>query len=168
METKNCTKCKQNQPLDNFHKSPNGKFGRVTRCKNCRITIEKDFYSKLTKQQKQHKFDKIKKYIELNKDNLREKRRIAVKNRRDKDPLFKLSGNLRNLIKNGFLNSKEKGFSSKGRKTKEILGCSFEEFKNYLENQFDENMNWENQGSYWTLDHIKPVSLRLLKKNCIL
>jgi 5-methylcytosine-specific restriction endonuclease McrA len=40
----------------------------------------------------------------------------------------------------------------------EILGCTFEEFKVYLESKFDENMNWENQGSYWQMDHIIPIS----------
>ena len=25
--------------------------------------------------------------------------------------------------------------------------------------KFDENMNWDNQGTYWHMDHIKPISL---------
>ena len=40
----------------------------------------------------------------------------------------------------------------------EILGCSFQEFKLHLESQFDEWMNWENQGTYWHMDHIIPIS----------
>ena len=50
------------------------------------------------------------------------------------------------------------------RKTQEILGCSFEEFKIYLEEQFDENMNWDNQGSYWHMDHKKPISLAMTEE----
>ena len=50
-------------------------------------------------------------------------------------------------------------FTIKSKKTVEILGCSFEEFKLYLENKFDKKMNWDNQGSYWHMDHIKPISL---------
>lgn len=36
------------------------------------------------------------------------------------------------------------------------LGCSIEEFKIYLENQFTEGMNWNNYGN-WHIDHIRPL-----------
>jgi hypothetical protein len=32
-----------------------------------------------------------------------------------------------------------------------------EEYTLYLEEQFDENMNWGNYGEYWEIDHIKPI-----------
>ena len=38
------------------------------------------------------------------------------------------------------------------------MDCSFEEFKLHLESQFDDKMNWENQGTYWHMDHIIPIS----------
>lgn len=47
---------------------------------------------------------------------------------------------------------------SKTSKTYKILGCSYEEFKQYLESQFTNGMTWENAGE-WHLDHIYPVSL---------
>ena len=56
------------------------------------------------------------------------------------------------------------GFN-KSRKTTEILGCSFEELKSYLESKFEPWMNWENRGLYngelnygWDVDHIIPLS----------
>jgi len=52
---------------------------------------------------------------------------------------------------------KRQGYSKKS-KTHEYLGCSFEEFKLYLEKQFTKGMTWENAGQ-WHLDHIYPVSL---------
>ena len=78
-----------------------------------------------------------------------------IKNRRLNDPLFKLTDNIRSLILRGFKGTNIK----KNTKTSDILGCSFIEFKEYLEKQFDENMNWSNHGSYWHLDHKKPISL---------
>ena len=38
------------------------------------------------------------------------------------------------------------------------LGCSFEFFEVWIQFQFDQNMNWFNQGSYWHIDHVLPVS----------
>ena len=48
----------------------------------------------------------------------------------------------------------------RGRKsstTKTLLGCSLDNFKEYLENKFIDNMNWENYGE-WHIDHIRPCS----------
>ena len=46
-----------------------------------------------------------------------------------------------------------------GRKWQSLVGYTVGELKEHLEKQFDSNMCWENYGSYWTIDHIKPRSL---------
>jgi hypothetical protein len=84
----------------------------------------------------------------------KENKRKYVNNKLETDPFFKLKFNLRVLIRNGI----NRNFTKKSKKTSDILGCTFEEFKIYLESKFDENMNWENQGTYWHLDHIIPIS----------
>jgi hypothetical protein len=72
-------------------------------------------------------------------------------------------------------NSLKKNSFTKKSKTADILGCSFEEFKQYIESlwtiptNLDENgnvwMNWSNRGLYngtpnygWDIDHIIPQS----------
>ena len=40
----------------------------------------------------------------------------------------------------------------------EYLGCDLPFLKNWIEYRFDENMTWENFGTYWHIDHILPVS----------
>jgi hypothetical protein len=52
---------------------------------------------------------------------------------------------------------KGKGYTKKS-KTSEYLGCTFNEFKTYIEEKFIENMSWENRMD-WHLDHIYPISL---------
>ena len=42
---------------------------------------------------------------------------------------------------------KKKKYTKKSR-TAEILGCSYEEFRLYLENKFEKWMNWSNHGKY--------------------
>lgn len=93
--------------------------------------------------------------------NNREKRNQYLVERRKNDEMFRLVTNIRNLILNSFY---EKGYS-KESKTEQILGCTFEEFKSYLENKFESWMNWENRGLYngemncgWDIDHIIPLS----------
>lgn len=51
----------------------------------------------------------------------------------------------------------------KSKSTEELLGLSIDEFKNYLEKQFQDGMSWDNYGE-WHIDHIIPcASYNLLK-----
>ena len=45
---------------------------------------------------------------------------------------------------------------NKSSTTIDLLGCTIPEFLNHMENKFTPEMNWENYGSYWEMDHIKP------------
>jgi len=75
--------------------------------------------------------------------------------------LERFKENVRTSIKNTF---KKNGYK-KSNRTHEILRCSFEEFKKYIEDQFEPWMNWDNHGIYtgnvnetWHLDHIVPLA----------
>ena len=99
---------------------------------------------------------------EKNRDKIRERNKKYNKKRRENDSLFKLSNSIRRLINHAFKNNK------KSSKTQQILGCTFEEFKQYLESKFESWMTWENYGNKngiaktlnfsWDLDHIVPLS----------
>jgi hypothetical protein len=60
---------------------------------------------------------------------------------------------------------KERG-SYKRDKSEKILGCTWDEFKQHIESQFEPWMNWDNYGgkkvttldTTWDIDHIIPVS----------
>ena len=47
----------------------------------------------------------------------------------------------------------------KNEKTIHYLGYYSSDLKYHLQSKFDENMNWENYGEYWHIDHIIPISL---------
>ena len=78
------------------------------------------------------------------------------------DPLFKLKHDVRHLIND----SVRRGKFTKRSKTSDILGCTWDEFKQHIESQFEPWMNWGNYGckspsgpdATWDLDHIIPVS----------
>ncbi len=145
------------------------------------ISIKKrEYYLK----NKESILDKRKQYYEDNREtkmkyqrdyqqNNKEKRNKYLQERRESDPLFKLTTNVRNLINNSFY---ENGYTKSSR-TQEILGCSYSEFKKYLEYKFEYWMDWGNRGIYdgelcsgWDIDHITPLSIcenveELLKLN---
>lgn len=75
------------------------------------------------------------------------------KNRRKADPLFALAGSVRSRIWHALARGGYKKVSS----TADLLGCSFEELKAHLENQFTEGMSWDNFGE-WHVDHITPLA----------
>lgn len=114
---------------------------------------KKEKYKNITDEQRIFKNEKSR----INYHKKIEENRINKKNyikERMNEPLFKLKFNIRTLVRNAL----KRGFTEKSKRTQEILGCSFEDFKLHLESQFDENMNWENQGTYWHMDHIIPIS----------
>jgi len=104
--------------------------------------------------------EKRKKYYQDNKELIKNKVKEYKRNKRKIDPLFKLTENIRNLIKNGLKNSN----ILKSSKTEQILECSYIDFKIYLESKFESWMSWENYGKYngelnygWDIDHITPL-----------
>jgi hypothetical protein len=116
---------------------------------------------------KEKRYQNNKKYYDSLTPEQKEERRLKnnqrQKERREKDPLYKLKGNVSSLIRQSI---KLKGYI-KESKTHEILGCSLEDFKIHLENQFTDWMNWENYGNpvdgliepnkTWDIDHIIPL-----------
>lgn len=76
-----------------------------------------------------------------------------LKQRREKDPKFRLDQNMKNLVYHSLRSKKA------GRKWKTLVNYTLKQLMEHLESQFDDKMNWGNYGSYWTVDHIKPRSL---------
>lgn len=81
---------------------------------------------------------------------------VYKRKRREQDPLFKLRSNIGSRIANLLA---ERGYK-KTSNTDSILGCSFLEFKTYLESLFVEGMSWNNR-ELWHIDHIIPVSFAI-------
>ena len=47
--------------------------------------------------------------------------------------------------------------NTKSGHTIDLLGCSIDQLKNHLENQFKPGMSWSNYGK-WHIDHIRPCA----------
>jgi hypothetical protein len=112
-------------------------------------SLRKEYAKTYYQKNKEQRLEYTKTY--KSKPENKERQCYLKKVKKQKDINFKLHENLRSRLSNAL----------KGRvknSTIEELGCSIEEFKIHLEKQFDENMNWENYGPYWEIDHIQPLS----------
>lgn len=81
----------------------------------------------------------------------RSKLRKYWQNRYDTDPSFRLAHNLRTRMRQALFRK------NKSDNTLALLGCSPNELKDYIEEQFTDGMTWDNYGD-WELDHIYPCA----------
>ena len=86
-----------------------------------------------------------------------ERRKRKMKN----DLVYRLKIKLRKKIRESLKNN---GYTKKSN-TYTILGCSYKDFKIYIESNWEGWMSWDNYGLYngeenygWDLDHIVPLS----------
>jgi hypothetical protein len=181
MNNKICGKCKLEKSVLNFGSLKTSSDGYRYDCNQCRKEYreinklqikeqQKKYYEKnkvaLTEKQKLYRIDNkdkinihrkeyrnrenIKKHIkEKNKEYLPIKKE-QIKNKRKTDSNFQLSEILRSKI-HKMIRGKETSY-------KNIIGCDIFFLKKWLEYRFDKNMNWENLGDYWQIDHIIPIN----------
>jgi len=176
---KRCPKCKKEKEsiLEFWHKSNQTKDGFQGHCKVCRSKAKKIYRdinkTRINKQTKEYyknnieeirkkakKYrqlestkERVKKWGQENKIRLREYKSNWIKNKYQKNPTFRLSSCFSSLLRQ---NLKKNKLSKEGNRAFELVPYSLEDLIIHLENQFDENMTWENYGSYWHIDHIKP------------
>ena len=93
-------------------------------------------------------------YYQDNREDLIQNAVEYKRNRRQNDIVYKL----RHVVSNAVWYAVTGQRGSKGGKTFDELPYTPHDLKEHLENQFDDNMTWENYGSYWHIDHIYPHS----------
>jgi hypothetical protein len=181
-----CKICKKSKQVSFFNKTSSGYgiYGVGCVCKDCQ-SIKNKIYGEKNKESIKNKRDKayedpekrksIRKYqneyYNKHKDVLlpalleRQKKYRNKINERSRikyntDPNYKLKHNIKRSILKGLHGQAKKSG------TLEILGCTIDDFKKYVESKWENWMNWENYGKYkkgvkdfgWDLDHIIPIS----------
>ena len=137
---KKCNTCLKIKPKTEFYPDKKAIHGYQNKCIPCVKEYNKnsDKYSKSSNKKKHQEYqEKHKKKFQ--------KRKLE---RYHTEPQFKILTLLRNRLHSAIKNE------WKNESSIEILNCSVKEFKLYLEKQFTPEMNWENHGKIWEIDHI--------------
>ncbi len=162
---KRCTGiCNQVLALTAFGTKSAASDGLQYQCKACIRKKDREYRNNLTPEQRKRKRDQDRKWAQNNREKKRasnrkhsqkaetkKKTNARLRKRQREDPANKTLHNIRNGMNRVF-----KG-TSKCASTKELLGCTLEQFNSHLEEQFQPGMSWDNQGK-WQKDHIVPCA----------
>jgi hypothetical protein len=158
---KTCKKCNEQKSLIEYCKRKDTKDGYHRYCKECSYTISAKYYHTTGKELRKDYYDQYRKdnkeyynqYVNNHYHNNKEYYREYNNTRSATDPIFRL----KHAINSNININLRKYLQIKKDKSLSYLGITMEEYCTYLENQFTPEMNWDNYGSYWEIDHIIPI-----------
>ena len=164
MIKKNCENC-------NLEFEANTKTTKY--CSECRNIKNKEIWKRYreshkeqiatyNKEYRKSHIDKIalrmKDYNKKYKEEHKEERKIYRKEKKN-DSKYKIETKIRSSFNHFFKSKNDEKYS-------ELVGCNLKQFKKWIEFNFDSKMNWDNYNTYWNIDHILPVKIFDLEKNC--
>jgi hypothetical protein len=126
-------------------------------------------YAKKRYQEKSEKInEQKKKYYQQNKKKIREQHReyhkqhrqeIRKHNKEYEKKRYKNNHQYRlaNIGRGRIYKARKAQNAPRYCKYNEAIGCTPEELDIWLESQFTPEMNWDNYGTYWHVDHIRPL-----------
>lgn len=144
---KKCNTCNEIKTIKNFsfYKS----YGFYHECKNCKNTRGKKYYHSNKNMISLY----YKNYYSRNKKTINEKRKNILNKKLKTDNLFLIKHRTRQAISDGFFRLKK----YKKLKTNKILGADWNTIKKHIENQFTDNMSWDNFDQIH-IDHKIPLA----------
>lgn len=181
-----CNKCNILKPIFDFRKRTNSHLYR-RECKRCEVKMNKVYQDN----NKEKVREKSKKYEQKNKEKIAEQRKIWKLNNPDyykkhgreyrKKNREKILEYNREYQKNKYHNDIDYKLRIliggrirriltqkkiiKDSSTMQLLGCSLDFFKNYIENKFIDGMTWDElKDGRIHLDHVRPCSSFNLSK----
>ena len=108
----------------------------------------------------------IKRYKENNRDKINKGRRENARKRRIEDPIFKFKEITKGLIQSSFKRGNR--HFQKRKRTEEILGCTIEQFTDYILNLCPKGIELKDFGKFgYHIDHIIPISFAKTEEEVI-
>jgi hypothetical protein len=166
--TKKCVKCENIKEISDFRKyNENNRYSNV--CKKCLNDIDKIRKQNLRKKKAEtfiiacekcnekkplKNFAKLKKFykkkicLSCYPSFLTEQKTEWCRNQHNTNMNYRIKKSLAARLR---------CVLAKNTSTMNYIGCNIQYFREWLEYNFTENMNWDNYGTYWSIDHIIPV-----------
>jgi hypothetical protein len=169
---KRCSSCKEIKPVTEFPSSKNRPDGLHPYCFVCSRSKGLEYVRRPEVKQHKKERESTREFL----DNLAEYRRTSKTYKEthriyvETSPVFKeyqsaynkkIDVRLRGKISCKIYAALKSQDESKMLEFDEYLGCTFEFFKQYISNLFQEGMSWDNWGrgsNRWHIDHIKPCA----------
>lgn len=149
---KHCSRCNQDKNRTEFSKTTWTNDQLNIWCKPCKYTYQKEYRKKNHKRVRGAELRSKIKRKESGKE------REYVNRKYKTDILHQLSKRLRDRLRGALRRYFQPNLYRKRCSAVKSLGCSLDQLKLHLENQFKPGMTWENRGKAWHIDHIKPIS----------
>ena len=156
MENKICKHCNLELPITDFYKNKASEDGLTRLCKKCSHEVNKKWLKNNPSKAKEHNKKWLQKnstytsdYYKANKEKKTAYTRQWKQNKLKNDPYFAHCNKLDIYFTNHIRAIKN---------SNSFFGCDLPTLINHLESQFTPEMNWNNHGTYWEIDHIKPRS----------
>ena len=167
VENRQCIKCDTNKCIDKFRQYTTGSYSNT--CKKCLNDIDKirkknlrqkklenclAICEKCNKEKTLQNFAKLKKFykkkicLECYPEFLRTQKIEWCKNEHNTNLNYRIKKSLAARLRNVL---------NKSDTTMNYIGCNIQYFREWLEYNFTDEMNWDNYGSFWSIDHIIPV-----------
>lgn len=155
-----CPKCKNTKNTVEFYKNHRNPDGMAYTCKACMAEYSKKHKNlnkdkvahskqKWYSQNKEYVLDYQQKFYKENKEKIIKRVVKYSVERRRKDPVFRLSRNIRSRVYKALKQKTSVSISS-------LVGCSLDDLKQHIESKWQPGMTWDNYGK-WHVDHIKPL-----------
>jgi hypothetical protein len=167
LELKNCDKCTQSKPIDKYRKYCEKSYSKT--CKKCLNEIDKIRKKSLRKKKEEtflakcekcneekilKDFAKLKKFykkkicLHCYPVFLTEQKNEWCKNEHNTNINYRLKKSLAARLRNVLF---------KNDTTMNYIGCNIQYLREWFEYNFTSEMNWDNYGLFWSIDHIIPV-----------
>jgi hypothetical protein len=178
---KKCCKCKIEKSIECFGKLKSSKDNLRYDCNDCRKLYRMNNREQINKKlasyyisNKEKLLKRNKEYREINSDTINKQRqeyrnrpeikehikikskeylperKLRIKIKRQNDLNFKISEIMRSKI--------HKMLKNQPTSYQTYIGCDMEFFKKWIEFRFSPDMNWNNIGKVWQIDHILPIN----------
>lgn len=168
LENKKCVKCFTDKPIEKYRKYSE-RMTYSNTCKSCLNEMDKlrKINARRTKaetlvrcekcneEKKLKEFAKLKKYykqkicLSCYPNFLKEQKNEWCKNESNNNVNYRLKKSIAARLRTVLV---------KNDTTMNYIGCNIQYLREWFEYNFTDEMNWDNYGSFWSIDHIIPVA----------